>query len=135
MTRPVHIYEEIAKATNNTDLARVIAEAFEEADDRYPGLSEVATKTALSETELKLIKEIEGVRLEITEVESRLKLEIKEVESRLKLEIKEVESRLKLEIKEVELRLIDKMNSQATKIVAILTGYITFVAALFKIFS
>jgi predicted phage-related endonuclease len=124
MTRPVHIYEEIAKATNNTDLARVIAEAFEEADDRYPGLSEVATKTALSETELKLIKEIEGVRLEITEVESRLKLEIKEVESRLKLEIKEV-----------ELRLIDKMNSQATKIVAILTGYITFVAALFKIFS
>jgi DNA-binding ferritin-like protein len=109
----------------------VIAEAFDEVDNRYPGLGEVATKTILSETELRLIKEIESVRLEIKEVESKL---AKEIES-VRLEIKEVESKLAKEIKELELKLLDKINSQTTKTVAILSGYITFVAALFKFFS
>jgi vacuolar-type H+-ATPase subunit I/STV1 len=147
--RPLRIYEEVVRVTNNKELAHVIAEAFDELDNRYPGLGEVATKTILSETELRLIKEIESVRLEIKEVESKLakeiesvRLEIKEVESKLakeiesvRLEIKEVESKLAKEIKELELKLLDKINSQTTKTVAILSGYITFVAALFKFFS
>jgi hypothetical protein len=111
--RPLRIYEEVVRVTNNKELAHVIAEAFDEVDNRYPGLGEVATKTILSETELRLIKEIEGVRLEI----------------------KEIESKLAREIKELELKLLDKINSQTTKTVAILSGYITFVAALFKFFS
>jgi hypothetical protein len=116
MSKPIYIYEQIAKATNNNDLARVIAEAFEEV-----GLSELATKTNLSETELRLLKEIEGVRLELTKEIEVVRLEL----------TKEIES-VRLEIKEVELRLSDKIASQTTKTVAILSGYITFIAALFK---
>ncbi|MEY4505290.1 MAG: hypothetical protein RL154_1590, partial [Pseudomonadota bacterium] len=95
-----------------------------------------------SETELRLLKEIEGVRLEIKETEfgllkeiERVRLELtKDIES-VRLELtKEIES-VRLEIREVEMRLTDKISSQTTKTVVILSGYITLIAALFKFFS
>jgi len=148
MTSPIKIYEEIAKATNNTELARIIAEAFDEAENRYP-LQDMATKSHVTERTLELQKEIESVRLEIKEVEGKLRKEIesvrleltKEIES-VRLEIKEVEGKLRkeiesvrLEIKEVEARFTKEIASQSNKTIMILGGYITIIAALFKLFG
>jgi hypothetical protein len=66
--------------------AKVLAETFEELEKRYPQILDMVTKRDLSETELKLIKEIEQVRLEVEEVRK----EIKEVELKLTKEIEEI---------------------------------------------
>jgi len=68
--------------------ARVLAEAFEALEKRYPQILDVATRRNLSETELKLIKEIEGVRLEVEEVRK----EIKEIELKFTREVADVKS-------------------------------------------
>ena len=45
-------------------------EAFSELEERYPDLKETATKRDLSETELRLQKEIQATKLEIKTVEA-----------------------------------------------------------------
>ncbi|MFA7239611.1 MAG: hypothetical protein WC091_05810 [Sulfuricellaceae bacterium] len=113
------LYEQLTDAGEDKARARLIAEAFERLEERYPELKEVATQGHVRESELRLKLEIEGVRLEIREAEGRLqkeiesvRLEIKEVEGRLqkeiegvRLEIREAEGRLQKEIKEAEGRL------------------------------
>jgi predicted phage-related endonuclease len=54
----------------------------------YPDLQYHATKANVNECELKLIKEIESVKLEIEEV----KKETKEIESRLSKKIKKIQA-------------------------------------------
>ncbi len=56
--------------------AKVIAEALETIQDNYPNLAFTATQRDLSETELRLTKEIELVRSEIKETELKLTKEI-----------------------------------------------------------
>ena len=126
MSVALKVFEQLTEAGEDRNKARVIAEAFEHLEERYPQLKEVATQGQVRETELRLQKEIEGVRLEIKEVEAKLtkeiegvRLEIREVEAKLtkeieavRLEIREVEAKLtreieavRLEIKELEVRL------------------------------
>ena len=81
--------------------AKLLAEAFEEVEKRYPQLKEMVSRTDLSETELRLIKEIEQTRKEIKEVELKLSKEIEQTRK----EVKEVELRLSKEIKSIELKL------------------------------
>ena len=99
----IKIYE--AFREYGEEKAKVIAEAFEELDKRYPQIRDMATKTDLSETELRLMKEIELTRKEIKEVELKLTREIEDVRK----EIKEVELKLTREIKQVESRMIKWM--------------------------
>ena len=68
MTSVVELYEALTSAEDDRARARVIAEAFERLEDRYPHLPELATQGHLRETELRLQKEIEQVRLEIAQV-------------------------------------------------------------------
>lgn len=68
-------------------------------------LKDIASKSDVTETELRLQKEIEIVRKEIKEVELNLQKEIKTVELSLQKEIKEVELSLQKEIKEVAIAL------------------------------
>jgi chromosome segregation ATPase len=110
MTSPIQLYEALTSAPDDKTRARIIAEAFERMEERYPEVKDLATRTALSETELRLQKEIEGVRLEteqvrkeIAEVEGRLRLEIEQ----LRKEIAEVEGRLRLEIEQVRKEIAD----------------------------
>ena len=104
--------------------ARVLAEAFEELEKRYPQILDMATKRDLSETELKLIKEIEQVRLEVEEVRK----EIKEVELKLTKEVEQVRlevEEVRKEIKEVELKLtkeIEQVRFSTIKWIAGLIG-------------
>ncbi len=105
----LRLYEQLTDAGEDKARARLIAEAFETLESRYPQLSDIATQANLRETELRLqkeIKEVEGrLQKEIKEVEGKLQKEIKEVEGKLQKEIKEVEGKLQKEIKEVEGRL------------------------------
>jgi len=106
------------KDLTDEDKAKIIAEGFAELETRYPDLKDIATKTNLSETELKLIKEIKELEaktskeikeldLKIADVELRLSKEIKDVEFKLSKEMKEVESKLSKEIKELDLKIAD----------------------------
>ena len=101
MTSVIALYERLSAATDDKTRARIIAEAFEALEERYQNLSDVAAKTHLSETELRLAKEIEETRGEIKATGLRLQNEIKATELRLAKEIEETRG----EIKETELRL------------------------------
>lgn len=92
----LRLYENLTEAGEDKGRARLIAEAFEQLEDRYPEIKELATQSHVRESELRLQKEIK-------EVEGRLQLEIKEVEGRLQLEIRETEGRLQKEIEGVRL--------------------------------
>jgi len=59
------LYDRLRTAPDDETRARIIAEAFETLEERYPHLGDMATRTNLSETELRLIKEIEQVRAEL----------------------------------------------------------------------
>ncbi len=72
----LHIYEQHTDAPDDKFWARIIAEAIGQLEDRYPQLKEVAIQPQLRETGLRLLKEIQEVRLEIKEVEARLSQEI-----------------------------------------------------------
>ena len=115
MSSAVDFYHELVHAPDDETRARIIARAIERIEAAYPGLSEVATRTDLSETELRLQKEIETLRAETREMEGRLQKEIealrgetREMEGRLQKEIealrgetREMEGRLRKEIEQV----------------------------------
>ena len=84
--------------------SELIARTIEEFKTEYPDLKYHATKNDVTETELRLTKEIEETRKEIEEVRK----EIKEVEFKLSMEIEEVRKEIEVvrkEIKGVELKL------------------------------
>ncbi|QXP83197.1 hypothetical protein [Methylococcus sp. Mc7] len=110
MSVALRLYEQLTEAGEDKTRAKLIAEAFEHLEDRYPQLKDVATQGQVRETELRLQKEIK-------EVEARLQIEIKEVESRLQMEIKQVEAKLQKEIKEVEVRLTQAIHRQTLWVV------------------
>jgi DNA repair exonuclease SbcCD ATPase subunit len=97
----LHLYEKLNEAANDKERSKAIVDAFSELEERYPNLKDAATRLDLSETELRLQKEIEHVRLEIKTVESNLQKEIEQV----RLEIKTVESNLQKEIEQVRLEI------------------------------
>jgi len=101
----VALYEALASAQDERARARVIAEAFEQIDARYPHLPDLVTQHHLRESELRLQKEIEQVRadltLEIEKVRTDLTQEIEKVRADLTLEIEQVRA----ELRETELRL------------------------------
>ncbi|MGZ8244958.1 hypothetical protein [Methylomagnum sp.] len=115
MSVALKVFEQLTEAGEDRTKARVIAEAFEHLEERYPQLKEVATQGQVRETELRLLKEIETVRLEIKEVEVKL---TKEIES-VRLQIKEIEAKLsrdieqsRREIRETEIRLTQAIHRQ-----------------------
>jgi len=114
--------------------ARVLAEAFEELEKRYPQILDMATKRDLSETELRLIKEIEATRKEIKELELKLTKEVEQVRlevEEVRKEIKEVELKLtkeieevRKEIKEVELKLTKEIEQVRVSTIKWIAGLI-----------
>jgi ParB-like chromosome segregation protein Spo0J len=98
MSNIIHIYKAVKEASQNEALAQAIAEAFDEADSRYPNLATTAIQRDLSETELRLMSEIEKTRGEIKDSELKLTAEIKETELRIVSLVKETELKLTKEI-------------------------------------
>jgi len=108
----LHLYEKLNEAPDDKARSKAIVEAFSELEERYPNLREVVTRHNLSETELRLQKEIEQTRLEIKTVEANLqkeidktRIEIKTVEANLQLEIKTVEANLQKEIEKTRIEI------------------------------
>ena len=60
----VELYEALASAPDDRARARLIAEAFERLEERYPHLPDLVTQQDLRETELRLLKELELLRSE-----------------------------------------------------------------------
>ena len=111
----LHLYEKLNEASDDKARSKAIVEAFSELEERYPNLREVVTQRNLSETELRLQKEIEKTRLEIKTVEANLQKEIEKI----RFEIKTVEANLqkeiektRLEIKQIEVNFSKAVHQQ-----------------------
>jgi fructoselysine-6-P-deglycase FrlB-like protein len=80
MMTAVELYEALASAPDDRSRAKLIAEAFERLEERYPHLPELATQGHVRESELRLQKEIEKIRAElitrIEQVRAELKADI-----------------------------------------------------------
>ena len=79
MSSAIEFYEALTSAPDERSRARVIAEALELLEDRYPHLPDLATQGHLREGELRLQKEIEQVRADLRATELRLQKEIEQV--------------------------------------------------------
>ena len=101
MLSNVALYDALATAPDDRARARVIAEAFERLEERYPHLPDLATQGHVRESELRLLKEIEQVRGELRATELRLQKEIEQVRADLKASIEQVRADLKASIEQV----------------------------------
>ncbi|MFP4682843.1 MAG: DUF1640 domain-containing protein, partial [Ectothiorhodospira sp.] len=97
MTSVIDLYEQLSSAPDDRARARVIAEAFEHMEQRYPEVTDLATGAAVRESELRLQKEIEQLRSETREMEGRLQQEIE----KLRGETREMEGQLQQEIEQL----------------------------------
>jgi len=84
MSVALRLYEQLIEAGEDRTRAKAIADAFEQLEERYPNLKDVATQGNVRESELRLQKEIKEVDIRIKEVEAKLEKEIKEVDIRVK---------------------------------------------------
>jgi hypothetical protein len=101
MSAALRLYEQLSEATDDKTRARLIAEAFDALEARFPQIGDLATQGHVRESELRLQKEIK-------EVEGRLQKEIREVEGRLRKELEQ----MRLETKQLEVNLLRAMNAQ-----------------------
>lgn len=109
MSVALQLYQQLRDAPDEDARAKIIAGAFEQLEDRYPNLKNVATHSDVRESELRLQKEI-------VEAEGRLRAEIKELEGRLQAEMKELEGRLQTEMKDLEIRLMTEMKELESRL-------------------
>jgi len=100
-TSVVQLYEALATAPDDRARARVIAEAFERLEERYPQLPDLVTQGHLRESELRLQKEIVQVRADLTETELRLQKEIVQVRADLSVQIEQLRGEVKTEIEQL----------------------------------
>ncbi|WP_295435114.1 coiled-coil domain-containing protein [uncultured Thiodictyon sp.] len=101
----VELYEALASAPDERARARLIAAAFERLEERYPHLPDLVTHQQLSETELRLRKEIEQVRADLTLQIEKLRGEVRTDIEQLRGEVKTDIEKLRSELRETELRL------------------------------
>lgn len=101
MSSSVALYEALTTAPDDRTRARVIAEAFERLEERYPHLPDLATQGHVRESELRLQKDIEQVRAELRATELRLQGEIEQVRAELKIDIEHLRAELKADIEQI----------------------------------
>jgi hypothetical protein len=93
MSYALKVYEAFK---DDEERAKILAEAFQELEDRYPQIANIATVQHLENESLRLKGEIERVRVELKEVELKLTKEIETV----KLDLEKVRLDLTKEILE-----------------------------------
>ncbi len=137
MPSVIELYEKLSTAPDDKTRARIIAEAFEKLEERYPNLSDVATNQNLRETELRLLKEIEQVRADLTVEVERVRSDFKVEIEQMRGELKETELRLlreiesvRLEIKSVEVRLTQAIHRQTLWVIGSIGAIIALIRLL-----
>jgi DNA anti-recombination protein RmuC len=144
MTSSVALYEALTSAPDERARARVIAEAFERLEERYPHLPDLATQGHLRESELRLKKDIEQVRAELRETELRLKKDIEQLRAELKKDIERVRADLSKDIEQVRTDLskdIEQVRGEIARakvdmlkwMVPLMFGQVAVIAALVKL--
>ena len=101
MTQPasvIDLYDSLLAAEDERARARIIAGAFERLEDRYPELKDLATASGVRESELRLQKEIEEVRADLTKEIEKTNLRIEEVRTELIREIEKLRADTSKEI-------------------------------------
>jgi len=103
--------------------SEIISDMMDEFRSNYPNLEHHATKQDVTETELKLTKEIENTRKEIKELDVKLTREMKELDLKLtkeientRKEIKELDLKLTKEIKELDVKLTKEIKNLDLKL-------------------
>jgi len=116
----ISVYEAlVSKDLSEEEKAKIIAEAIDTLSKEFPNLKHVATHKDISETELKLIKEIEQIRAEIKQLDlkieqvqqetaninqeiAEIKKEIKNLDNKFTQEIKTLDNKFTQEIKALD---------------------------------
>ncbi|WP_295383726.1 DUF1640 domain-containing protein [uncultured Thiodictyon sp.] len=98
----VELYEALANAPDERTRARVIAGAFERLEERYPHLPDLVTHQQLRETELRLQKEIEQLRsdltLQIEQLRGEVRTDIEQLRGEVKTDIEQLRGEVKTDI-------------------------------------
>jgi hypothetical protein len=109
-TSVIELYERLRKAPDDEARARIIAEAFEQLEDRYPEIKDLATAGGLRESELRLQKEIEQVRADLTQrieqVRADLTQQIEQVRADLTQRIEQVRADLSVQMERMRYSLL-----------------------------
>jgi hypothetical protein len=126
MKSSVALYEALTSAPDERARARVIAEAFERLEERYPHLPDLATQGHLRETELRLQKEIEQLRADLT-------LAIERVRADLSKDIEQVRADLSKEIEQVRGDIARAKVDMLKWMVPLMLGQVALIAALVKL--
>ena len=119
MSAALRLYEQLTEAKDDKTRARLIAEAFDELEARFPQLTDLATQGHLRESELRLQKEIK-------EAEGRLRKEIAELEGRLRKEIEQI----RVEAKAQEVRLTQAIRRQTLWVIGAVGAIVGLVRVL-----
>ena len=133
MISSVALYEALTTAPDDRTRARVIAEAFERLEERYPHLPELATQAHVSESELRLQKEIERVRAEIEQIRADLKTDIEQVRAELKLDIEQVRAQVEQVRADLKLEIARSRNDLLKWLFPMLLAQVGVIAALVKL--
>lgn len=83
MSVALRLYEQLTEACEDKTRAKVIADAFEQLEERYPHLKEVATQGHLRERELRLPHEIREAESSLQREIGKVRLDIKAFELKL----------------------------------------------------
>jgi dynactin complex subunit len=133
MTSSVALYEALTSAPDERTRARVIAEAFERLEERYPHLPELATQGHLRESELRLKKDIEQVRAELRETELRLQKEIGQLRADLSKDIEQSRAELSTAVEQLRGEIARAKVDMLKWMVPLMFGQVALIAALVKL--
>ncbi len=125
MSAALELYAQLTEAPDEKTRARLIADAFDALEARFPNISDLATQGHVRESELRLQKEIKEVEARLQKEIKGVELQIREVDARLQEQIKGVE----LQIKQVEVNLHQAMAAQTRW----LLGGLAVLGAVFKL--
>ena len=106
MTSSVALYEALTTAPDERTRARVIAEAFERLEERYPHLPDLATQGHVRESELRLQREIELVRADLKADIEQVRADLKRDIEQIRADLRQTELRLQKEIADIKLDLL-----------------------------
>ncbi|MBK1703494.1 coiled-coil domain-containing protein [Halochromatium glycolicum] len=137
MTSSVALYEALTSTTDERVRARLIAEAFERLEERYPQLPDLATQAHVRESELRLQREIEQVRAnlthEIEQVRSDLTREIEQVRFDLTREIEQLRGEVARDIEQLRGEIARTKVELLRWLLPLMVGQVVAIAALVKL--
>jgi len=137
MTSSVALYEALTNAADERSRARLIAEAFERLEERYPRLPDLATQAHVRESELRLQQEIEQVRADLTRdienLRADLKSDIEKLRADLTRDIEQLRTDLTRDIEQLRTE-VERVKFELLKwLLPVMVGQVIVIVALVKL--